>query len=219
MTARRSLPSSLSLVSFVAFTMLGCMGSGPTKCPETGATAVTTVATTKAVMSTRAPSEPVWSKAMQGVRGRIIATPTHDAAGRPQLELDLVLENVSDLAAPIEIAWGSFGGMLKLTLEDEAGKVVPPHGVGGNEMTIPTRWLQLPLSSALRMNVSRAAYEYVSATRTMLRPVSWQAWDLPSPRTSKLYLRVELKPMWDPPAPADHHAWAGPLWFPRVELP
>jgi hypothetical protein len=133
------------------------------------------------------------------------------------VRLDLDLENVSDVANPIEISWGSLSTVLALALEDEAGAAVARDAVGGNELTILPMWLELPVSSTMHMLISKAAYEYVPTGRTMLRPFSFQAWDIPPKRTGTLYLKGKITPL--PAKDTGHRAWRGPLDLPRVALP
>jgi hypothetical protein len=158
-----------------------------------------------------------WSASVDGLRGRLVLTASQDASRRPQLALAVELENTSDSAAPLEISAGSPSQMLKLTLEDEAGKPVERDMVGGNELTIPPYSLALPVRSTLVMTVAPAAYEYVPSGLIMLRPFSFVAWDMPAKRTGKLYLRATLAPV-KPPADGSR-AWKGPLELPRVPLP
>jgi hypothetical protein len=151
------------------------------------------------------PRADAWSPAVEGLRGRLVLTPTQDTTHRPQLQIALELENTSDSAAPLAISAGSPSQMLKLTLEDEAGKEVAHDAVGGNELTL------------LRMTLSPAAYEYVPSGVTLLRPFALVAWDMPAKRAGKLYLRATLAPV--APKDAGPRAWKGPLELPRVALP
>ena len=60
-----------------------------------------------------------WSAAVDGLRGNYIATAFQDA-GRPQVRLELELQNVRDVLNPLEIPWRAPSwNMLDLTLTDE----------------------------------------------------------------------------------------------------
>jgi hypothetical protein len=112
-----------------------------------------------------------WSAVVDGIRGRLITTPrTKD--GRPQVQIDLELENVSDLGNPIEIPWIEVHNHLELSLEDEngtaAGGALKP---AGNHMTPPPFWLQLPAETLIRFTISSGAYEYFPDGRVWLRPL------------------------------------------------
>jgi hypothetical protein len=156
-----------------------------------------------------------WSPTVDGLRGRLVVTPASDAGHRAQLRIELELENTSDRADPLAFVAGNPSQVIELTLEDEAGKRIERAGVGGNELTIPAYTLQLPVASTLRMTLSPAAYEY-APRGVMLRPFSFQAWDLPA-KHGKLYLRAKFKPL---AGKLDsRHAWKGELALPRVALP
>jgi hypothetical protein len=137
--------------------------------------------------------------------------------GRPQLRIDLELENVSDSASPIELAWANLGSDVELSLEGENGTVVPRSAVAGNEFSFPPYTLRIPVDSAVRITISPAAYEYVPAGAKLLRPLTFQAWDLSQASAAKLYLKGKVMP--PKMANADRKLWVGPLELPRVELP
>ncbi len=164
-----------------------------------------------------ASSTGAWSEAKDGLRGRLVATRARDAEGHAQLRLDLELENVSDRAEPLEVAWTNLGSVLELSLEDEHAAPVPRLAVGGNEFTIPTYTLRIPVESTIRIGVSPAAYEYTPAGEKLLRPLTFQAWDVTQVHASKLYLKAKLVPLASVRQP--DKSWAGPLELPRVELP
>src|SRR4051812_23001173 len=73
------------------------------------ATATTTTTSGEARPSAPAVADtaPAWSPVVNGLRGRLIATPVKDPSGKPQVRLELVLDNVSDSAAPINLGWGN----------------------------------------------------------------------------------------------------------------
>lgn len=164
-----------------------------------------------------ASAAPAWSPVVDGVHGRLIVTPVLDAKQHPQLRVELELENTSDVANPIPISWGAYGSMLQLVLEDDTGKVIPQNGIGGNEISPSPVTLQLPVASTLRVTITTAALEYVPGGKTMLRPVSLQAWDLPA-KPTKLFLRAKFVPA-SPSTTSDRRAMRGPLELPRVALP
>jgi hypothetical protein len=156
-----------------------------------------------------------WSPVVDGLRGRLVVTATVDAAKRPQLAIALELDNASDSAAPITLAAGAPSQMVKLVLEDEAGKAIAHGAIAGNELIGPPYVLALPVHSTLRTTLSPAAYEYVPSGRTMLRPFALVAWDVPA-KHGKLYLRATFAPV----ASKDVRGkWNGSLALPRVALP
>ena len=157
-----------------------------------------------------------WSAVVDGIRGRLITTPrTED--GRPQVQIDLELENVSDLKNPIEIPWTDVRNHLELSLEDEngiaAGGDIKP---AGNHMTPLPYWLKLPSETLIRFTISSGAYEYFPDGRVWLRPLPFHAWLMTENRGRRLYLRGKLVP--GKSTESGHTPWKGPLALPRVAL-
>lgn len=65
----------------------------------------------------------------------------------------------------------------------------------GSHAGPPPYWLELPVTSTLHLTITSNAYEDVPNSRTLLRPLTFQAWDLPA---AKAYLHGVLAPK---PAP------------------
>jgi hypothetical protein len=161
-----------------------------------------------------------WSGAVDGIRGRLIATATQDpGADRPQFRLELELQNVDTVANPIEIWWTGLSSMLELTLEDESGTPVPQTlRPAGNEMIPSPEWLPLLFQSTVKLVVARAGYEYQGSGRAWLRPMQWVAWDVASlPPGRRLFIRGTLTPK-AAPQPRQRE-WRRSLALPRVEIP
>jgi hypothetical protein len=157
-----------------------------------------------------------WSLPVDGLRGRLIATMVEDDV-RPQVRLELELENVREVATPIAMGWGSWSAQLDFSLEDGSGAMLPRSSPGGNELSPGPYWLHVPWGSSLRMVISKAAYEY-GPDRVLFRPMSFVAWELPRDR-STVYARGTLTPR-DPAEPHPvYRAWRGPLALPRLALP
>ncbi len=170
------------------------------------------------LVSAPAAAAPAWSPAVDGVRARLIATPTTDASKRPQLEIWLEIENVSDVDGGIDLPWGYVGDMLQLTVE-EAGKEIPPMGIGGSHASGPPYIVALPVGATLRVPVSKNAYEYPQPGRVMFRPLTFQAWDIGA-KKRKLTVRGTLKPhALDKGVKPRARAWNKPLDLPKLELP
>jgi hypothetical protein len=165
-----------------------------------------------------APGTPTtWSTTTEGIRARLVLAPASDAQKRPQISVAFEIENTSDTSGGLALPWGYEGTMLKLTLEDEAGKPVASAPQAGSHASGPPYVVLLPERSTLRVVVTPAAIEYVSATRQMLRPFTFQSWELPAKR-GKLYLRGTLTPHAQPTKSAAR-GWTKPIELPRVELP
>ncbi len=160
-----------------------------------------------------------WSAPVDGVRARLTATATTDASKRPQVELWLEVENVSDTDGGIPLPWGYVGDMLELGLSNN-GKAVPPGAVGGSHASGPPYIVALPVGATLRVPVSRGAYEYVPGSKVVsFRPLTFQAWDVPAKR-GKLTLSAKLSPhALDKGTKAGSRAWSKPLDLPAIDLP
>lgn len=160
-----------------------------------------------------------WSPTVQGLRGRLVLTKAGDAP-KPQVRIDLEIENVSDSATPIELWWADPSTIIELTLEDAQGTVIPKSAMPGSYAAGPPTWLSVPVSSATRFTLSKGAYEYGTGGRVTLRPTTFQGWmSMPAP-PARLFLRGKLTP--PKPSAADatgHRPWAGTLDFPAVALP
>jgi len=175
-------------------------------------------ATLLAVSTPALAAPSAWSGTVDGIRARLVTTATMDAAKQPQLELWLEIENVSDIDGGIGLPWGYVGDMLQLTLEDD-GKVVTAAGIGGSHASGPPYIVALPVGATLRVPISKSAYEYPQAGKVMLRPLTFQAWDLPA-KHGKLTLRGKLSPhKLDAGTKPGPRAWSKSLDLPRVELP
>jgi hypothetical protein len=152
---------------------------------------------------------------VDGLRGRLIATKAADVDGHPQARLELELENVT--GSSIALWWDETPpSVLRVSLEDQGGIALPSAGVGGSFGAPPPHWVQLAPGSR-RTTVSDAVYEYVPGGRTLIRPMTFQGWEMPSAGHGPLYLGGLFTGV-KAPEPG-HHAWTGPLKLPRVALP
>lgn len=168
-------------------------------------------------VATAAPG--AWSKPAEGVRARLVVDAATDAQKRPQIAIALELENVSDVDGGIPLGWGAVGDMVELELVDDRGTVVAPAGVGGSFASGPPYVVALPSNTLLHVTISKAAIEYVPSGHQLLRPLTFQAWELPA-RHGKLFLRGTVSPhALDANAKAGPRAWTTPLDLPQVALP
>jgi hypothetical protein len=159
-----------------------------------------------------------WSDPVNGLRGRLVLTPDRQD-DRPQLKLDLELENRRDSLGPLEIRWDDPPSRnLQLSLEDEAGSPVVDKMIpGGNERHSLAYHLAIPKDATIRIPITERAYAYQPDGQVWLRPFAFVKWTLPTNR-SQLYLRGSVRPLpGDEPAPA--LTWKGSLPLPRVRLP
>lgn len=160
-----------------------------------------------------------WSPTVEGIRARLVSTPTTDASKRTQVEIWLEVENVSDTDGGIPLPWGYVGDMLQFTVEDDAGKVVQGAGVGGSYASGGPYLVALPVGATLRVPVSKGAYEYPAGGKIYFRPLTFQAWDLPV-KHPKWTLKAKLSPHpMDKGTKLPSRAWTKPLELPKIELP
>lgn len=159
-----------------------------------------------------------WSAPGEGLRARLVATAA-TVDHKPQIELALEIENVSDVDGGIAIPWGDPNTMLKFVLEDEAGKPLEPGPVGGNYASGPPYVVLLPVNSSLHYTITKAAFEYVPGGKTAFRPLTFQSWDLPA-KHGKLFVRATLVPAkLDARTKLPSRAFTKPIELPRVALP
>ena len=103
-----------------------------------------------------------WSAVVNGLRGRLLLTAV-DEGTRPQLRIDLELENVRDTLGPIEIPWREPPStIVRFCFEDDSGPVVSNVIPGGTEHSTMPYMLTIPRASVTRMTLSPAAYEYLN---------------------------------------------------------
>lgn len=160
-----------------------------------------------------------WSPTVQGLRGRLVLTKAGNAA-KPQVRIDLEIENVSDSATPIELWWADPSTIIDLSLVDARGTVLPKLALPGSYATPPPAWLSVPVNSATRFTLSKGAYEYVPGGRVMLRPTTFQGWTMNLDQAGHLLLRGKLTP--PNPSAQDgtgRRPWIGTLDLPAVPLP
>ncbi|HEY4177850.1 MAG TPA: hypothetical protein VGM90_13480 [Kofleriaceae bacterium] len=160
-----------------------------------------------------------WSKTEQGVHARLIVESTTDAQKHAQIAVSVEIENVGDVAGGLPLPWGDITEMLTFTIEDANGKVVAGEAPGGNRLSPLPYIVPLPEHSTLRVSVTPSAIEYVPGGKTLFRPVTFQAWELPA-KHGPLFVRATLTPhAQEKGAKAQPRSWSVPLELPRVALP
>jgi hypothetical protein len=156
-----------------------------------------------------------WSQTVSGVRGRLVIVP-QDSEGRPQIRVDLELENLREVANNVEIWWSNAGLMLDFQLEDEQGTPIAKGAAFGNEAQPFPTWLILPHASALRVTLFP-----VGLAGRQFRLPNFQEWDLSHQPTGTLCLRATFKPRAAPDSAnvtRNRRPWIGPLALPCAPL-
>jgi hypothetical protein len=171
-----------------------------------------------------APAGPVtpsgWSATADGVRARLVVTSTQDAEKRAQVAIALEIENVSDAGGPLALPLADDPGeLLTFVVEDDHGTRLANAGIGGSYASTGPYLANLPVRATLHQVISSGAIEYVPGGKPMLRPLTFQAWDLPA-KHGTLYLRATLKPRdQGKGVKLPRAVWTTPLELPRVPLP
>ena len=162
----------------------------------------------------------LWSATADGVRARLVLTTGKDDQKRPQLAVALDIENVSDVGGPLTLPWADDPGeLLTFVLETAPGTPVATAGIGGSHASTGPYLAHLPVRSTLHQVISSAAIEYVPGGKVMIRPLTFQAWDVPA-NHGKLYLRATLAPRdQGKGVKLPRAVWTTPLDLPRVMLP
>lgn len=152
--------------------------------------------------------EGAWSPVADGLSARFIATRT---GSNVRLEIEL------RASAPVDIGWGTFGQMLRFDATDGSGAPLPFDAVGGNEAAALPAWRTFRAGETARFVVTERALEHVTPARTLLRPVTFQAWELGARDGAGVRLGAKLSSA--PVSGAAAHPFRGPLVIPPVVLP
>jgi hypothetical protein len=159
-----------------------------------------------------------WSAESEGLRARLVATATTDDQNRPEIELAIEIENVSDIDGGIGVPWGDPNTMFSFAIEDEHGKALTHSGIGGSYASGPPYVVLLPVQSTLHYRVTPGAIEYVPGGTTMFRPLTFQAWDLPA-KHGPLFLKATLSPAKVDAKALPRRAMTKPIELPKIQLP
>jgi hypothetical protein len=160
--------------------------------------------------------EGAWSVPAEGLRARILASMSHTFYGTPQIRIDLELQNVSDVATPIEIEW-DIDALLSFELADETGRSVPRAVRPCNITRVMPYWIAIPCDSTLRTNITTSGYGQFPNQRWFLGLPGGGAWESALGDTHRYSLLGTLSARsLDNPT---HRAWRGTITLPAVELP
>jgi hypothetical protein len=165
-------------------------------------------------------TEGQWSSVVDGLRGRLIAT-AQTLEGKPQVQIDVELENVSD--GSIAIQWWDAESALSYSLEADDGPATADEIFPGGSHWIPNKssLLFVPSRTSMRMTAVTQAYEYLANGGVLLRPETFHAWIIPKTPTQKLFLRGRFQTGGVTGSESEQAltGWKGPLELPRVALP
>ena len=156
-----------------------------------------------------------WSEPVRGLRGRLLLTP-YQADDRAQLKIEIELEHVDRVANPIQFRWTSKDSMFDFSLADSSGIALTRLGLGGNEMSPLPYTVAVPGQSSLRIQITDAVFSYNADGRVMLRPTTFQGFDVSSLDMSELQIGVTFRAQGVGDNP--NRRWSGPLEVPAVPL-
>jgi hypothetical protein len=165
-------------------------------------------------MEVKSHSSP-WSPTVSGLRGRLVASAGDGTAPRV-VRVELELENVSDVANPIEIYW-DIDAVLSFSLTDEAGTEIETTPTMVSIQRVFPYWLALPPDSTLRIDITTTGYGMVPRPSVVVGLPHDAFWQLDATDTPRRLLRGVLRPI---STRATHRRpWQGRLDLPPVEIP
>ena len=196
--------------------MLGCSAITCTSSPATPplSSASKPEQPTPPVIKSSLPS-PGWSPAVNGLRGRLLVSPGAGTLPRT-VRVDLELENVSDVANPIEIYW-DIDGVLSFSLADGDGREIANTPTAASIRRSSPHWLMLPFDSALRINITTHGYGVMPEPGVFIGLPHMDAWQF---EASDMRRRL-LHGVFTATATVAAHdrQWQGTLDLPIVEIP
>ncbi len=149
-----------------------------------------------------------WSPDVDGLAARFVATRTSE-------NVRLVIELRA--SKPVEVGWGTFGQMLRFDASDAKGAPLPFDAVGGNEAAALPTWRSFTPGPVARFVVTEHALERVRPAHTLLRRVTFQAWELGAASGAGVRLGARLTSA--PVDGATAHPYRATLAVPPVTLP
>jgi len=155
-----------------------------------------------------------WSAPVDGLRGRLLVTPGDTFNGTRMLVVYLELENVSNVANPLEIYFDEYR-TLESKVVDGEGKPLKQPPVAASILSPGPYWLTIPVDGLLRFRVSVSGYGIYKDSGTDL-PMSSGNWVIPRGDKKEYFLEATFKA---DPDKAKPRAWQGTLSLPRVPIP
>jgi hypothetical protein len=160
------------------------------------------------------PQEPAWSPPVGGLRGRLVVRAGPATNGTPILAVYLELENVSDVANPIEVpsTWA-----LDSALRDASGRAVPETPAPADILTPSPFELVVPHDGLLRFRVSVSGYAVGEGEGAMVGMESG-CWVIKKGDAGRYALGGTFRAVPDPAA-GGRRMWQGELALPPCALP
>lgn len=156
-----------------------------------------------------------WSAPVNGLRARLTtsAGTTHGGVRVPRVDLEL--ENVSDVANPIELYW-DIDALLAFRIEDASGVIIAPASVPASILR-PTRfWLMVPYHGRVRLEITTFGYGIARGLRMFIGLPGMGAWAV-APGDTRRYMvsgTLTASPHTEP----NRRPWQGRLNLQEVEI-
>jgi hypothetical protein len=153
-----------------------------------------------------------WSKPVDGLRGRLSVREGKPYIGTRMLDVYLELENVSDVANPIELYFDTERSIVSRVVDVNGNEVAQPQN-GASIALPPPFWIAVPSDGDLRFRVSVSGYGVYknSGTQIQMNSGSW----LIKPGDKNWYF-LEASLVSRPPASDKRRAWSGELKLPKI---
>jgi hypothetical protein len=128
------------------------------------------------------------------------------------LDVYLELENVSDVANPIELYFDTERSIVSRVVDVNGNEVAQPPN-GASIALLPPFWIAVPSDGDLRFRVSVSGYGVYknSGTQIQMNSGSW----LIKPGDKNWYF-LEASLVSKPPAGDKRRAWSGELKLPKI---
>jgi hypothetical protein len=152
-----------------------------------------------------------WSKAIDGVQGRLLASPDTPFNGTRMVAVYVELRNVSDVANPMDIYY-DFMSSFRGKVVDARSQELPAASLPTNIMSPLPCWLALPNDGLLRFPVSVHGYGVPRNGGVMLSLPN-NAWLIPSEKAASCFINGAFT------APPKKAAWSQRNWHGTLELP
>jgi hypothetical protein len=154
--------------------------------------------------------EPAWSNGVHGLRGRLVVRPGYVVDGTQMLAVDLELENVSDVANPIEVpdSWS-----VAYELLDPNGQPVEETRSPASVLTPAPFGLVIPYEGVLRFRVSVAGFACPPDQRAVVGVPS-RCWVIRRDDRAEYSLAATFSA-----TSAGRRTWHGELRLPPAPLP
>jgi hypothetical protein len=158
-----------------------------------------------------------WSESVKGLKARLVISPLKRGNdGHDHFTLSFQMERHDQLGNLLEVAYTP--DMLKMSVVDEDGKVIPWISGAGNRMGIPWKPLILPRGASLIFPLGLSLW--TGSAEYLYFDSSFDEWMIPSHSTTDFYLTGKFV---IPPVPRDFSnsdvTWDGTLILPKMKFP